>query len=476
MANVPALAISVRSTLFVTDAPGESRAPAGLRAAFDRGLGVGLLHLGGPLLHADLEPSLAFGRDLARGFYESLCRSETPPDAPPPELITRALLNLPPMSGAEYASPSTITRAWTELLAASRDELAGVELDTWLEQKNPAWHALGRVYFHLAENKRDVEFPFAFVATYVDGLADSGEPLHRTLGHALEVFAHDRGALLRLLRPLELAARNSPLVEKLVESGLVYEAVRWTPAEAHAFLQQIPICEAAGVRVRVPDWWRSPARRVVASARLGEREAAKLGIDALLDFDAGLMLGDRRLSAAETRALLNGAAGLRLVRGQWVAVDPDRLREALDSLRRNRRVGQGRRAELRPRHANARGPRWFRARHRGQRRGARGSPTDHHGRVAHTRARATRPARHAARRRSGQAAECNVARLPIARRRVDVAAVAARSRRLSGRRHGSGQDDPGAGARARREASRFSRTSPRRGARILARQLGGRSS
>jgi superfamily II DNA or RNA helicase len=332
MANVPALAISVRSTLVVTDAPGEGRAPAGLRAAFDRGLGFGLLHLGGPLLHAALEPSLAFGRELARGFYEQLCRTETPPAAAPSELITRALLNLPPMSGAEYASPSTIIHAWTELINAARDELseAGIELDAWLEHKNTAWHALGRVYFHLAENKRDPDHPFAFVATYVDGLADSGEPLHRTLGHALEVFAHDRAALLRLLRPLELAARNSPLVAGLVESGLVHEAVRWSPAEAHAFLQQIPACEAAGVRVRVPDWWRGHARRVVAGARLGERESAQLGIDALLDFDAGLMLDDRRLTAAETKALLRGAAGLRLVRGQWVAVDPERLREALD--------------------------------------------------------------------------------------------------------------------------------------------------
>ena len=334
MANVPALGISVRSTLVMRSTPSANRAPAGLRAAFDRGLGFGLLHLGGPLLHATLEPSLVFGREIARGFYEQLCRNQTAPKTPPPELITRALSNLPPMAGAEYASASTITSAWTKLIAAARDELceAGIEVDAWLEHKNPAWHALGRVYFHLAENKRDPDHPFAFVATYVDGLSESGEPLHRTLGHALEVFADDRAALLRLLRPLEQAARSSPLVAELVESGRVNEAVRWTATEAHAFLQQIPACEAAGVRVRVPDWWRDRRRRVIATARVGERESAQLGMDALLDFDAALMLDERRLSSAETRALLKGAAGLRLVRGQWVAVDPERLREALDQF------------------------------------------------------------------------------------------------------------------------------------------------
>jgi superfamily II DNA or RNA helicase len=332
MATVPTLSISPRSILRVSDAPSEGRAPPGLRSAFARGLGHGLLHLGGPLLNATLEPNLAFGRELARGFYLQLCRREADPPALPPDLVNHLLLTLPPMPGAEYATPATFERAWAELVSAARIELdeAGVELDAWLELENSAWRALGRVYFHLAENKRDPEFPFAFVATYVDGLADSGEPLHRTLAHALEVFADDRPALLRLLRPLEHAARNSPLIGQLVEAGEVYHPVRWTPDEASAFLQQIPACEAAGVRVRVPDWWRGRSRRVVARAQIGERESTELGIEALLDFDAGLVLGDARLTAAEARALLDGSAGLRLVRGQWVSVDPERLREALE--------------------------------------------------------------------------------------------------------------------------------------------------
>ncbi|HLT36048.1 MAG TPA: DEAD/DEAH box helicase, partial [Enhygromyxa sp.] len=336
MPTVPTLSISPRSSLRVSHTSTEGRAPPGLRDAFARGLGHGLLHLGGPLLNATLEPNLAFGRELARGFYSQLCRRDAVPPALPTDLVTRLLLTLPPMPGAEYATPTTFERAWAELLTASRAELdeTGVELDAWLERKNPAWRALGRVYFHLAENKRDPEFPFAFVATYVDGLADWGEPLHRTLAHALDVFAGDRPALLRLLRPLEHAARNSPLVARLVEAGEIYHPVRWTPDEAFAFLQQIPDCEAAGVRVRVPDWWRGRARRVVARAQIGQRESAELGVDALLDFDASLVLGDAQLTAAEARALLEGTAGLRLVRGQWVSVDPERLREALDHFQR----------------------------------------------------------------------------------------------------------------------------------------------
>jgi non-specific serine/threonine protein kinase len=54
-----------------------------------------------------------------------------------------------------------------------------------------------------------------------------------------------------------------------------------------------------------------------------------LGVEALLDFDITLALGGQRLRKAEIAALLAGIPGLRLVRGKWVAVDPERLREAL---------------------------------------------------------------------------------------------------------------------------------------------------
>lgn len=332
MADVPTLQISRRSTLVATSVAGEHRAARGLRSAFERGLGHGLLHLGGPLLNATLEPPLAFGRELARGFYGELCRSEVPPDVAPGELVDRLLLNVPPMTGAEYASRATIDHGWSALRGAALAELdrEGIDLGAWLEAKNSAWHAVGRVYFHLAENKRDPEFPFAFVATYVDGLSDSGEPLHRTLGHAITAFADDRAALIRLLRPLELAAQTSEVVAELVESRSIYRPIRRTPEQAYAFLQEIPACEAAGVQVRVPDWWRARRRRVVASARVGQRKAAQLGVDALLDFDVNLEFDGVRLTPKEARALLEGGSGLRLVRGEWAAVDGERLREALD--------------------------------------------------------------------------------------------------------------------------------------------------
>ena len=42
---------------------------------------------------------------------------------------------------------------------------SGTDLQTFLKTLNPAWNLVGRVHFNLAENRRDPEFPFAFMAT-----------------------------------------------------------------------------------------------------------------------------------------------------------------------------------------------------------------------------------------------------------------------------------------------------------------------
>jgi hypothetical protein len=42
----------------------------------------------------------------------------------------------------------------------------------WLAAQNPLWRQVGRVMFHLVENKRDAERPLAFLATYTHRLLE----------------------------------------------------------------------------------------------------------------------------------------------------------------------------------------------------------------------------------------------------------------------------------------------------------------
>jgi len=79
----------------------------------------------------------------------------------------------------------------------------------------------------------------------------------------------------------------------------------------------VPAFEAAGIVVRVPDWWKKRSRLGV-EVKLGGRKPAGLGLDALVDFDVRLALDGEPLSEREWRALAaqdHGLAGSRTLGG-----------------------------------------------------------------------------------------------------------------------------------------------------------------
>ena len=277
------------------------RRPPRSSAAFARGTAAGLFHLGAVEVSAQLPPALGFFRDFARLFVARLCGigdieergAEVDVPVPPPGELDRLAGEAPPLAGAEYVDAARLTTWWAELEAFFRDEVSrhrgGVQ--SYLRAQNPVWNLVGRVYFHLAENKHDGDHPFAFLATYTTRLSGQARPQHQPLGQALRNLAGDRAALLSLLAPVDRAAAGSALLKELVDTGDVFQPLAWTPREAHRFLQDVPALEAAGVIVRVPDWWRADRpRRLEVSVTVGGKPPSTLGLDALLDFSVALTL------------------------------------------------------------------------------------------------------------------------------------------------------------------------------------------
>jgi non-specific serine/threonine protein kinase len=197
------------------------------------------------------------------------------------------------MKGLEYLDAETLQRAWLAIDARVRTELAasGKSLRDYLHDRNPVWRLVGRIALHLAENRRDEEYPFAFMATYASGVSAQGETRNLPLARALQEFAGtaNRKRLAELLRPVRDAAERLPWVQELITSGDIYQALAWTPAEAYRLLQDVPALEDAGLAVRIPDWWQ-PTRppRPQVTVRVGEHGRAALGADALLDFSVAL--------------------------------------------------------------------------------------------------------------------------------------------------------------------------------------------
>ena len=313
--------------------------------AFNLGRGHGLLHLGVAELVTDLPPSLSYWRDLGRAFVARVCGALDPtepksivvPD-PEPDELSAIVQAVPPMQGAELLSPVLLVELWsdmgTALGAETKPYIDGVQ--GYLKTHGSVWNVVGRVCFHLAEKKRDPEFPFAFIATYVHKVSRQAKPQHLLLGRALKDYAgaRNRQKLLALLAPLSRAAEKSAFIRELVDSGDIYHPLSWTPKEAHRFLCEIALYEQAGLVVRMPDWWSAKNRpRPKVSVTVGGKSPSTLGMDALLDFDIGLTLDGKKLSKREIEELLSAGDGLVLIKGKWVEVDRDKLAQVIDQWR-----------------------------------------------------------------------------------------------------------------------------------------------
>lgn len=331
-------------------APGSSYAPSALSTAARQAVEAlassqaeGVFCLATLPANAQLTPGLSFWQQFGRRYLERLCQTPEltaarldPINPPDQTTLARTVASAPPMRGGEYLNVPALERIWRDLdqwireqVSASRDGLPG-----FLRRRAPHWHQVGRVCFHLAENKRNPQYPFAFLATYIPGLSPRDAKRYQPLAQALQQYAgeKDKAALVRLLTPVERAAEESELVRALVDSGDIFHPLAWTPREAYTFLKEVPRYEAAGVVVRLPDWWHKRPRPQVG-VRIGETKKSTLGIDTMLDFRVQTVLDGQRLSQKELRELLAQEAGLVLFKGRWVEVDQERLQAALDHWR-----------------------------------------------------------------------------------------------------------------------------------------------
>ncbi|RLB54787.1 MAG: ATP-dependent helicase [Deltaproteobacteria bacterium] len=310
--------------------------------AYAKSRGFGTLHLGVAELATDLDPTLGYWRDLGQSFVARVCATldSTEPTlfgVPEPDIeeLDAMAHAAPPMRGAELISSALLAEVWADmgvaLTAEARKGKKGVQ--GYLEGHSSVWNVVGRVCFHLAENKRDREYPFAFIATYAHKVSKEAKVQHLPLHRALEEYAgaKNKKKLLALLSPLLRAAEESAFMRDLVDSGDVYHPLAWGPVEAHRFLSEVPVYEQAGVVVRVPDWWSIRDRpRPKVSVSVGGRAPSSLGMEAMLDFDVKLTLDGKALSKKEVEKLLASTRGLALIKGKWVEVDREKLSAVLE--------------------------------------------------------------------------------------------------------------------------------------------------
>jgi len=314
----------------------DAKVLAPLQERFSEDWRFGLFSLAAEKLSVEAYPTLLFWQELSNHFLTALCHipGDTAHVVVPPlddEVLQSIVLHAPPMTGGEYLSVGMLGRIWRSLENWVRDRaVMDGGLEAFLRIHATAWHKVGMVCFHLAENPVDPARPFSFMTTYTPGFNAAGNLKHLPLHNALEHFGEHRHetALAKLLGPVHEAARRCPWVKELVDSGEIYQPTGWTTAEAYRLLRDAEILEESGLSLRLPDWWKKRNRPQVA-VTIGNESMTTVGANAMLDFRMDVALGDDILDPDEVKALLHGEDGLVLLKGQWVEVDRARLIEAL---------------------------------------------------------------------------------------------------------------------------------------------------
>lgn len=293
-----------------------------------------------------LSPSLDYWRNFAGVFTKRLSQT---PDL---EILRHKVKVLveedelrqhlecaPLMTGSEYLSLELLEAVWTGLnntfILAIKSYNGTVE--DFFRDYSPNVHLVGRVFFHLVEHKSD-DYPFAFMATYSTSLNKKGKSKHLPLKYALQEYENDNERLLELLATVHAAAKNSPLISDLIETGELFHPLAWTSGEAFSFLKEIPIYEESGILCRMPNWWKGSASGVRLNFSVGDSRPSFVGMDAILNFNAQLFLGDTKISEKEARQLLSESEGLAFIKNKWVAVDPERLRQTLDAYEKAKKM------------------------------------------------------------------------------------------------------------------------------------------
>lgn len=302
--------------------------------------------LGTAKIDHELSQSVRYLRKVAASFIRELVRTPglellrgLAPFTLPEEDGRRLIEEAPYLTGGGYLDRDWLERAGERLHRAYAADMAGHHgsIGEYFQSKNPDIHIAGRVYFHLVESRRD-DYPFAFLATYAAEARPEGKARHLPLKNALLEYGRNSRKLLELLSTVKNTAGKSRFIAELLESGEIFHPIGLNADEAYTFLKETPIYEEAGILCRIPNWWRKKSESIKVSISIGSKKASLVGLEALVDYDVHLSLGGEELAAEEAKRLLAESEGLAFIKGKWVEVDRERLRQTLEAYERACRI------------------------------------------------------------------------------------------------------------------------------------------
>ncbi len=149
-----------------------------------------------------------------------------------------------------------------------------------------------------------------------------------------------------LLRHLGYAARIYPKLWSGLDNAEP-AFIQMPLGEAFGFLQEEAwVLEEAGYRVIVPAWWTPKGRqrakvRLKADSNKGKSKADQEGYfsaTALASYDYEFAIGDQAVTRQEWSQLIENKAPLVQFRGQWMALDRDKMQQMMEFWQKQRQT------------------------------------------------------------------------------------------------------------------------------------------
>ena len=255
---------------------------------------------------------------------------------PDDETLETLLGSVPFAIGAEFVTKTWVKRQFRCFLDIFKKEIKAYKgkVSLYFAEKNSKLHIPERVFFHLVENKKD-DLPFAFLATYATK-TETGAVCHVPLQYALTEYNGDKTKILDLLSCLNKAAEVSEIIGEFMESGELFHPLGLGADEAYRLLLDIPKLEEAGIRCRIPNWWKKRYTSVALSVKVGDDKPNLLGFDSVLSTSPSLTVGGVPLTEEEIKQLLKQTEGLSFIKGRWIEVDHAKLNELLAQMKKCR--------------------------------------------------------------------------------------------------------------------------------------------
>lgn len=274
------------------------------------------------------------------------------------DLIVRQMIVQIPVKRGRlgYSSPQGRVMLWA---LAGKDSISNVlpefaadmaySLDSWLQSPD-SWVA-GKNDFNTClrlvapdnhEDDWELEYylqakddPSLLVPATVVLSSESGsEYLHRRFAQAQDKLLLDLGLAVYIFPPLEKSLQQSSPDRCLL-----------TVAEAHEFLTRAAmLMEDVGIVVQLPSFWldrekQKPRLRVKTKSPDSVGEHSFFSMQALMEYDWELALGDEVINSEEFNQLADLKQPLVQVRGQWVEMNPHHIKKYMDRFKKENQQG-----------------------------------------------------------------------------------------------------------------------------------------